>query len=711
MAEQYTPEEIRAIFDEYNTAIKTGTPITADLAAKFKDAATGVKNYTDQLNKSLKSLGSSILNTAAALKDGKQGAAVFNDSIESFADAIDSFLSKFGFLGKMLGTLLTAGARYAIEVNKQSDALFDAYKKLSSSGLADAGGMRNIFDNMQKFGYGIEQLGEMTELLKANSKALASFGGTAASGTRAFADAATQIQRSDVGKSLQMLGKTPDEINKGMALFVKQQQQSGVSSANINKNLAQQSAAYIRNLDILSKLTGEDAAKLQEKLDAAMAEDAFNQTIYELKKKGAAGDAESARLATEYENAARRLTGEALKEFQRGVGSDISSMSKTMMVSSEAVMTIGTRAFTASGYIDKMAKGADRFREGMGGLYKLNALNDVAFSAKELSEIQSRYADDTAQQQESRAKAEQELQKKGLDPATKAQVELRIEQMKTRDEFQSLINKGINPVTKGMAKLASGIEAVTDKLPGSETSTGEKIGGGDSGGTSWWKRLLGIGPSSVSGMQYTGDMKKILDTIKGKESGGDYTIEHRPAKGQPKSSGSGAYGFLDSSWVAQAKKAGVGTEYKRAKDAPPEIQDQVAASLVNDILKQAGGDVTKIPIAWYTGNIQGKISQAAMDANLGMTPADYQAKWMASYNKQGGANNISGPNSGYQNKMNEVKPDKTLPSKDTPREDAAARNAGSSDDILTMFSAALEGLDRRMSDVVDNTKKTANNTQ
>jgi hypothetical protein len=282
--------------------------------------------------------------------------------------------------------------------------------------------------------------------------------------------------------------------------------------------------------------------------------------------------------------------------------------------------------------------------------------------------------------------------------------------MKTRDEFQSLINKGINPVTKGMAKLASGIEAVTDKLPGSETSTGEKIGGGDSGGTSWWKKLLGIGGSG-GGEQYTGDMKKILDTIKGKESGGNYTIEHIPAKGQPKSTGSGAYGFLDSSWVAQAKKAGVGTEYKRAKDAPPEIQDQVAASLVKDILKQAGGDVSKVPVAWYTGNIHGKISQAAMDANLGMTPEQYQAKWMASYNKQGGAKNISGPNSDYKNTMSEVKPDKTLPSKDTPAADAIANKAKSSDDILSMFSAALEGLDRRMSDVADNTKKTANNTQ
>ena len=217
MADQYTPEEIRAIFEEYNDAVKSGSPVTAEMTARMKDASAGIKNYTAQLNASLKSLGSSILGVVGAMKDGKQGASAYNDSINAAADAIDAFASRFGILGKILGTLITAGARYAAEVNKQSDALFDTYKNLSQSGLSDAGGMRSIFDNMQKFGYGIEQLGDMTALLKANSKELAAFGGTAASGTKAFADAAADIQRSEVGKSLQMLGKTPDDINKGTA--------------------------------------------------------------------------------------------------------------------------------------------------------------------------------------------------------------------------------------------------------------------------------------------------------------------------------------------------------------------------------------------------------------------------------------------------------------------------------------------------------------
>lgn len=697
MADQYTPEEIRAIFEEYNNATKGGSQATADLTKRFKDAQTGLKNYTDQLNASLKSLGSSMLGVAKAMKDGEQGASVYNDSINSAADAIDAFASKFGFLGKLLGTLITAGARYAVEVNKQSDALFKTYKDLSSSGLSDAGGMRTIFDNMQKFGYGIGELGNMTELLKANSKELAAFGGTAATGTKAFADAAVQIQHSDVGKSLQMLGKTPDEINKGMAMFVKNQQSIGVSSANINQNLAQKSADYIKNLDLLSKLTGDSAEQLQAKMEEANAEEAFNQTQYELKQKMAAGDVQAAAQYAKNEELAKRLEGEARKEFIKGVGGDISAFNKTMITAPGAVQAFLDPMQTADQAMTQFAKEAKTYRDGMGQLGKLNAANDVGLPLHELGKVMSRQADETAEQQKERAKAEQELQTKGLDPATKAQVEMRIEQMKTRDEFQSLINKGINPVTKGMAALAGGIETVTDKLPGSGTSTGTKMGGGETG-SNWWN------PSTWGGKQAgpaSGTTEQILETIKKRESGGNYNAQ---AKG---SSASGAYQFIDSTWQAQTKKSGLGTEYKSAKDAPKEIQDAIAKQMVENILKEAKGDASKVPLAWYTGNIQGKMSDKALAANNGLTAEKYQAGWMNDFNKMGGKTDIAGPTGKYDSKMADVKPDKTLPAKETTEANKAQTEENEEPKWLTSMNSALEQQNRLLADVADHTKRTS----
>ena len=125
------------------------------------------------------------------------------------------------------------------------------------------------------------------------------------------------------------------------------------------------------------------------------------------------------------------------------------------------------------------------------------------------------------------------------------------------------------------------------------------------------------------------DVEKILATIRTRESGGNYGIPH--PNGMPSQTASGAYAFTNGSWRGLTKKYNIGTEYSSAYLAPPPIQDAVAAKYVEEILQKAGGDVSKVPLAWYTGNIQGKMSAKALAINNGMTPQAYQAKWMADY--------------------------------------------------------------------------------
>jgi hypothetical protein len=123
--------------------------------------------------------------------------------------------------------------------------------------------------------------------------------------------------------------------------------------------------------------------------------------------------------------------------------------------------------------------------------------------------------------------------------------------------------------------------------------------------------------------QSSPDVDQILSTIRQVESSNNYGAQ---AKG---SSASGAYQFIDSTWQASTKKAGLGTEYSRAKDAPPEVQDAVAAFAVRDILNRTGNDVTKVPLVWYTGNPEGRMTEDALRANQGLTPDKYQQKWLS----------------------------------------------------------------------------------
>jgi hypothetical protein len=680
------PNELQAAAEALDQ-LRQGGSVSAETLRKLDKSAAA---YQATLDANLKKLGTSILGTAKALKDGQQGASVFNSNIESAADAIQAFASKFGVLGKVLGAVVTAGARYAVEVNKQSDALFDVYKNLSQSGLSDAGGMRNIFDNMQKFGYGIEQLGEMTALLKANSKELAAFGGTAASGTKAFADAAGEIQRSGVGKSLQMLGKTPDDINKGIAGFIKQQQMIGVSSASIQQNLAQRSAEYVKNLDLMSKLTGESADQLQAKLEQAQIEDAFAATQYELKKQADAGDINARMKYAANQELAQRLTGTALKEFQQGVGGDIAAMSKTLQTAPEAVTTLTKSAYTADEYITKLGQGAERSMNAFSGIARFNATNDFLLPFNEMGMAASRYAKDTSEQQKERARAEQELQQKGLEPATESQVRMRIEQMKTRDSFQSLINKGINPVTDGMSKLAGGIETMTNKLPGTTTATGTQIGGGTTSSS-------GVSPGVVPGKSVT-----IGDQVR---TGGDRNwrnnnpgnIEYGPFAIKYGAIGSdGRFAIFPSEQQGRMAQdallksknyANLSLSDAIKRYAPSNENDP--KSYANQIMKSTGLDLSR-PYASLSSAEQGKVLDAMRQIEGGR------------------AGTISGPAGGYASQLDKVNPGSSLPPKETANAGADVLGGrDQSDDIQQRLLEALEKSNKLNQEVADNTKKTA----
>ena len=169
---------------------------------------------------------------------------------------------------------------------------------------------------------------------------------------------------------------------------------------------------------------------------------------------------------------------------------------------------------------------------------------------------------------------------------------------------------GMNPATAALTAAGGvGLMALAGSTPGGSP------GGASPGGSS---------PS----VPFNGENKPILETIKARESRGDYTIQNKT------SSASGAYQFIDSTWKSRAQAAGVDTKmYPRAKDAPPEIQDKVADKYVSDILKQVNNDVSKVPVVWYTGNPQGKNSSVSPEQLQ-----QYVAGWMKEYSKHGGSN-------------------------------------------------------------------------
>jgi hypothetical protein len=133
---------------------------------------------------------------------------------------------------------------------------------------------------------------------------------------------------------------------------------------------------------------------------------------------------------------------------------------------------------------------------------------------------------------------------------------------------------------------------------------------------------------------------QVLAGIRAVETGGGNPAGRNIPTGL-RGSASGYYQFTNSTWKRAAQLAGVGTQYRRAMDAPKWIQDAVAGDQVRRILKQSGGNVGAIPRVWYTGkDTTGTAADhivARPDYGNTLTPAQYAAKWLKTYNKAVGS--------------------------------------------------------------------------
>lgn len=140
--------------------------------------------------------------------------------------------------------------------------------------------------------------------------------------------------------------------------------------------------------------------------------------------------------------------------------------------------------------------------------------------------------------------------------------------------------------------------------------------------------------------------ESVIKTIRQRESNNVYDAWNYTWPGgkdpNPKSTATGAYQFIKSTWKGLTKKFGIGQEYELARDAPPEIQDQIARLYVKDILKRHNNDVTWVPREWYAGP-KGYLTERELQVNRGLTVEQYINKWMGTYNRVNGGNNNQTP--------------------------------------------------------------------
>jgi len=254
---------------------------------------------------------------------------------------------------------------------------------------------------------------------------------------------------------------------------------------------------------------------------------------------------------------------------------------------------------------------------------------------------------------------------------------MRQEQMEITRGFQTMINQGINPVTKSMSKLSGAIEKVTSNIPGTGAETGttgtgrgnvssllDIIGRGESGGN--YNALVGGGSANLTGMTIA-EVQQLQSTM---------------IKGGRPSTAVGKYQMIAATLAEQAKKAGLDPNKTKFDQ---QTQDLLASQLVN----QAG--YGKKDPATVMKNLAGTWASLPQDMS-GRGRYDGYNTNKANINPNDLMSAIqSGPKDSYSSALKNV--DTNMPSVSmAPETTSALNSARNSNDLMIIQIARMDEL-------------------
>ena len=463
MADFNTPEEIARYMELIREQYEKGYITAKEYNDAMKDATVGIRGYTANLKNSMAQLGTSLKGLGKDIYSGKQGVGQFNNSIDASADAVSAYALKFGPAGVALGLFTQAVTKFVTASLRQSDLLFESYQKISRAGVVGSGAMTEVFDNMLKFGYTVDELGDLGDLLSRNSKNFGLFFQSALQGTRAFSSVANQIQNSALREQFFRLGLTVNDINDGIAGYISQQGKLGQIQGRSVDDLRRGSEAYIKELDLLTKLTGMTRQEQEEAREQALQIESFYAGLADLTPEAQEQALQAFTMA--YAKGGPKAAAEMASSFN-GV---ITGATDLLMTTGGASMQAFSKEFFARGgtAAQSFQLLKDSISPGMADLTK--QLNQVgAGFGLNLRTINMLTKDgvDPLTQIMDQLTDEQFKQITGMDKATASQAKLRDNQIKTAQNLQDFVNIGVAPATRALQSLTSAVEYLTSFLPG-----------------------------------------------------------------------------------------------------------------------------------------------------------------------------------------------------------------------------------------------------
>jgi len=477
---------------------KTTQQTQNDLKDAHMKAKYGVENYTAGTAKAAEgviALGKAGMAAGKAMLDGKKGAAALNSSLDELSSAATAagtalaLLIPGGILVKGLVAGLTmattAYIKYTQAANEMADQLHKGYTGLARAGGAAADGMTGLKNDAQKLGLAMGELDQMVSLVTENSKEFALFAGSVSDGRKKFADLGQAM--APARQELMNMGMEVKDINEGMAGYVRLQTRLGNAQQMSVNQLAKGAQDYLKEQDMLTKLTGQSRAEMEQQRERALQKEQFAAKVRELQL---AGNKEGAEALLKLNSIYEAAGPEMASAFQASVTGNLSNAdaqkanlaSNGEMIRSTQQVIAGQISYqeAANRTGKEMGKTADTVGTTLGqlGAYNTNFTN-LSESYKLAQMANGDIVANSKKIQEDQAK-----QRAGADPLVANQTKLIQTQIDANKALTDFVSEGIGPAQEKMIALAKatgmageGLNAIT----GGRASTGEKLAAAGAG--------------------------------------------------------------------------------------------------------------------------------------------------------------------------------------------------------------------------------------
>jgi hypothetical protein len=618
--------EIKAVAEAMEQLRQGGT-LSAEQLAKLGGTTQSTNKALEAYTKKILGAGMAVGGMARTVADGEGSFKSLGSSISGLTGIVGKLASALPLVGGAAKALAEGVGEAAKFVLDQLDIMAKNYQTLgdASAGAEDGlDGLMRQFNQMGNF-----SLPAFTKAVKANTVGLSALGGTASMGAEELSKVSGALTTGQTAQKFLKLGMGLDAVGDATAQYLADSARYGITQGQSTDELTKKTQNYIVEVDKIARLTGQTREQQQNEARKSLANAQFRAKLADMQASGQGAEAEQLRLYVEGLGGA---AGDAARALVTGIPLTKEAAAANLFANDairQNTMAIQEGKRATEGIVDTqdaLAQGTKTYGKQImyagdaifGGI-GVQAYDTAAIIQKEGKTRQQRLEEvEKAQKKQSEASGEL------TEDFTKAQ-------LATANSSKNLQSLGFS-----LAKAAvPAVQLFAETLDKATGFMNKKFG---LGGTVPARPKEDTSGASMS------DSDRILATIRQRESSGDYNAQN------PKSTASGAYQFIDGTWKGLTKKYGIGQEFTKAKLAPKEIQDAVAKRYVEDILKEAGGDVSKVPLAWYTGNIKGNLGGAKIaDGHPGVS--EYQSKWMGEYNKQ-----TSGPISQNQNNMAGVNP-------------------------------------------------------